>query len=172
MIAEKAVCSLLRAPKQLIFLQKLEVLAIDEFGQVSAELLSVIDIILRTIRQNSLFMGGVYIIATMDNMQLPPVHGRPPLLSPHMVTSFSFQLLSRSVRASRDPNLQEIQQLTRLTYNELQDSHIVRFRHLIKNCCTFVDNFNDPLLTSEKLRMFGKRSAKIIAEESLLRKKK
>ena len=64
-------------------LQKLEVLAIDKFGQVSAELLSVLDLILRTTRKNSLFMGGVLIIAKMDNMQLPPVLSRPPLLSPH-----------------------------------------------------------------------------------------
>ncbi len=168
LISEKAVLNLLKNPKQLAMLQKLEVLAIDEFGQVSAELLSVLDIILRTIRNNSLFMGGVLIIATMDNMQLPPVHGRPPLLSPHMLSSFTFKVLDYSVRASCDINLQEIQKITRMSYNELQANDISRFQFLIQNCCTFVNDFNDPIITTEKLRIFGKRSAKVLAEEKLL----
>ncbi len=171
-IAEKAVFTLLRQPKQFTLLQKLEVLAIDELGQVSAELLSIIDIILRTVRQNSSFMGGIYIISTMDNMQLPPVNGRPPLLSPHMISSFSFQMLVQSVRASQDLILQELQNLTRISYNELTSSNISRFRHLIENFCTHVDSFDDPLLTGEKLRLFGKRSAKELAEESLLETKR
>lgn len=171
-IAEKAMYKLLRQPKQFTLLQKLEVLAIDEFGQVSAELLSILDIILRTVRKNTSFMGGVLIIATMDNMQLPPVNGRPPLLSPHMITSFSFHLLLNSVRASQDCNLQELQNITRLNYNELQPSHISRFRFLIEEYCTHVDDFNDPLLTVEKLRLFGKRSAKDLAEEALLERKR
>jgi predicted GIY-YIG superfamily endonuclease len=170
-IAEKAIYTLLRQPKQFSLLQKLEILAIDEFGQVSAELLSIIDIILRTIRKNSLFMGGVLIIATMDHMQLPPVNGRPPLLSPHMLTSFSFRILLKSVRASQDSNLQEIQNITRMNYNELQPLHILRFRYLIETYCTHVEDFNNPLLTVEKLRLFGKVSAKRVAEESLLKAK-
>ena len=171
-IAEKAVCTLLRQPKQLTLLQKLEILAIDEFGQVSAELLSTLDIILRTIRKNSLFMGGVFIIATMDNMQLPPVNGRPPLLSPHMISSFSFKMLSKSVRASQDSNLQEIQNLTRLSYEELQPLQINRFRFLIETHCTHVDDFNNELITADKLRLFGKRSAKEHAENELLQLKR
>lgn len=168
MISEKAVCTLLRNPKQFSLLQKMEVLAIDEFGQVSAELLSVLDIILRTIRKNSLFMGGVYIIATMDNMQLPPVNGRPPLLSPHMLSSFTFKLLTCSVRASQDESLQEIQKITRMNYNELQPMHLERFEYLIKENCSFVNDFNNPIITTDKLRIFGKRRAKVIAEETLL----
>ncbi len=170
-LAEKAVFALLRQPKQITLLQKLEILAIDEFGQVSAELISILDIILRTVRQNSSFMGGVLIMATMDNMQLPPVNGRPPLLSPYMISSFSFQVLTKSVRASRDLNLQELQSITRLYYNEIQPNHIARFRYLIENFCTHVDNFSHPLLSGEKLRLFGKRSAKQLAENSLLEAK-
>ena len=168
-IAEKAVFALLRQPKQLTFVEKIEVLAIDEFGQVSAELLSILDIILRTIRKNSLFMGGILIIATMDHMQLPPVNGRPPLLSPHMLTSFTFKILLKSVRASQDEKLQEIQAITRLEYNKLQPEQINRFRFLIETYCTHVENFNDPLLTIDKLRLFGKVRAKQLAEETLLR---
>ncbi len=170
-IAEKAVYALLRQPKQLILLQNLEFLAIDEFGQVSAELITILDIILRTVRKNSSFMGGIFIIATMDNMQLPPVNGRPPLLSPHMINSFTFKVLSKSVRASQDLKLQEIQNISRLYYSEIKPEDIARFRYLIENYCTHVNDFSHPMLSVQKLRLFGKRSAKQLAEATLLASK-
>lgn len=89
-----------------------------------------------------------------------------------MITSFTFQVLSKSVRASQDPKLREIQDITRMCYNELQDSHIKQFCDLIETYCTHVDDFSSPLLTGDKLRLFGKRSAKELAEESLLETKR
>ena len=58
-MAEIAIVKLLRMPKKLNVLRSLNILFIDEIGQVSAELLSVLDIILRRIRDSNIFMGGV-----------------------------------------------------------------------------------------------------------------
>ena len=51
-------------------LTTLDVLFIDKIGQLSAEILSTIEIILQRIRNNSnTFMGGVIIISTLDHTQ-------------------------------------------------------------------------------------------------------
>ena len=83
-------------------LTTLDVLFIDEIGQLSAEILSTIEIILRRIRNNSnTFVGGVIIISTLDHTQLKPITGRPFLLSSHIITNFKMAKLETSVRAGR-----------------------------------------------------------------------
>ena len=63
---------------------------IDEIPQVSSELFSTLDILLRQIRNSYIFFGGLLIIATLDHHQLPPVKGRKFLMSPHCITCFNF----------------------------------------------------------------------------------
>jgi hypothetical protein len=167
-LAELAIISLCRRPKRMEMLQRIDVLLVDELGQVSAELLAVLDIILRRVRGSSQFMGGVLLMSTMDPLQLHPVKGRPPLLSAHMITCFLFTKLKHSVRASQDGFLRQIQDLTRLHPGELLAPVIRRFRGLIEAHCTFVTSWNDPRLTPDKLRMFGKNRAKVEAEERML----
>ena len=46
-------------PKQLCYLQSIDVMCCDESGQISSEMWAVIDIILRTIKNTSIYFGGV-----------------------------------------------------------------------------------------------------------------
>ena len=136
-LAELALANLYRNPKEMALLQQLDILFLDENGQVSAQLMSVMDIICRRIRGNDKFMGGIVIFSTMDGFQLKPVKGRPPLLSAHMLTSFDLYVVKHSVRAARDANLQRIQQITRVMPNEITVELVQEFRNLIKDNCTF-----------------------------------
>ena len=74
-LAELAILRLLRNPMRLAYLRKLDVLFIDELGQILAELLSILDIILWSIHESTAYMGGVLVMATLDATQLPPVNG-------------------------------------------------------------------------------------------------
>jgi hypothetical protein len=96
-LAEIALIRLYRMPKLLALLRQTDVLFIDELGLVSARLLSVLDIILRRIRNSSLFMGGVHVISTLDHLQLHAIEDRPVLMSPHIWTCFDMFLLMKSV---------------------------------------------------------------------------
>jgi hypothetical protein len=166
-IAEMAFLELLKTPERLGLLRRMDVLFIDEFGAVSAELLSTMDMIMRRVRNSSQFMGGILVMGTYDYLQLPPVEGRPPLLSPHMLTSFLLRKLEHSVRAGKDANLQMIQAYTRLTPREFANVR-VHFMELIKRNCKFVDSFNDKSIPPTTLRMFGKKSAATLAIENLI----
>ena len=57
--AELSIAKILRDPKKLNFILSLDILFCDELGQSTAELISVIDIILRKLRDNNIFLGGV-----------------------------------------------------------------------------------------------------------------
>ena len=171
-LAELAIARLVRDPKQLALIRSLDVFLIDEFGQVSAETLAVLDIILRRIRGSTDFMGGVLVFATLDECQLRPVDGRPPLLSPHILTSFEFCGLDYSVRAARDPDLRRIIDITRMP-KRLRTAAVRReFKRLVATKCTFVDNWDDPRLTMDILRMFAKHRARADAERRLLARMK
>jgi predicted GIY-YIG superfamily endonuclease len=166
-LAELALIKLFRKPKLIKFLCALDGIFLDELGQVSCEMLSVLDIILRRIRNRKDFMGGLLIIATMDPLQLLPVNGRPPILSPHLLTSFHLINLNESVRASNDRNLREIQQITRLLPSQLIPPVLRRFKTLIKNDCTFVRSWSDESIPRAALRVFGRREA-VRRNEALL----
>ena len=98
----------------------IDILFIDEIGQLPAELLAVLDIILRRLRDTNIFMGGVIIICTIDHTQLQPVEGRPFLTSSHVITCFKMMKLTTSVRAAGDENLQRIQEIARMHYSEYE----------------------------------------------------
>jgi hypothetical protein len=112
-----ALCKILRVPKKLNTLLTLDVLLCDEMGQVSAEFLSIIDIIMRRLRSNNIFLGGLLIICTLDHTQIQPVQGRPFLTSTHiMIPCFKMVSFVNSIRASGDAAFQRIQELARFNY--------------------------------------------------------
>ena len=94
-------------------LLSLDFLFIDEFGLLSAELIAILDMILRYIRHSCIYMAGVLLFTTLDIKQLMPFVGIPAMLSAFVITEYAFMELTQSVRASGDPALQEICQLTR-----------------------------------------------------------
>lgn len=84
----------------------MDVLLLDECGQLSAEQFALIDIILRHARESALPFGGVLIFGTFDHHQLGAIEGLPFLLSSHILSDFSLVKLEHSVRAAGDKVLQ------------------------------------------------------------------
>ena len=140
---------LLQNNEKLLFLKSLNVLFIDEIGQVSAELLGIIDIILRKIRDNDVYMGGILIIGTLDHRQLPPVEGHPFLTSPHVFSSYNFSSLRHSVRASNDLNHQRVQFIIRSHRSTHTTDILEELEYLLSENYTFVDSWNDPIITPD-----------------------
>ena len=161
-MAEMAIISLQRNPKMLSLLRYLDVLFIDECGQLSAELLSVLDILMRRLRDSSLFMGGVLVIGTLDQVQLRPIRGLPFLLSPFILTTFSLGKLQHYVRCSTCSILKEINEIARFfTSDQTEwDEKLRRLRHLLERYASSVPNWEDPLITDGVLRVFPHRNQK------------
>jgi hypothetical protein len=158
-LAELAVISLYKNPEKLAFLQRLDVLAFDGLGQISSELKSCIDMIMRRIRKSDQYMGGVLVLATIDPIQLRPIKGRPFLLSPFVLTCYRFSVLKHSVRAADDPFLQRIQNITRMLTHEYTPEIINKLSELLERHCTFVESWSDPSIPPTMLRCFGKKAA-------------
>ena len=58
--AEMALAKLLRKPALMHLLKTIDILVLDEVGQVSSKMLMVMDQILRCLQGSSLFLGGVH----------------------------------------------------------------------------------------------------------------
>ena len=84
----------------------MDVLLLDEFGQLSSQQISIMDIILRHIRKNNMPFGGVLIVGSFDHKQLHAINGLPMMLNPQLVSDFTLISLECSVRAATDPQLQ------------------------------------------------------------------
>ena len=79
-IAECAIHDLYRCPELLPMLLWLDFLFVDNFGLLSAQLIAILDMILRYIRHSSIYMGGILLITTLDIKQLLPFAGIPAML--------------------------------------------------------------------------------------------
>jgi hypothetical protein len=112
----------------------MDVLLYDEFGQLSAELLKILDIIFRKIRDTNTSFGGVLIIANMDASQFGPIDGLPILLSSHVLTEFVIIALTESVRAHGDPDFCQIQNISRMSPSLLKGN--VGLEHQFKSLCS------------------------------------
>ena len=73
-------------------------------GQLAADFIATIDIILRRLRNNCLYLGGVLLISTLDHTQIQAIDSRPFLTSSNIIPMFTMIALEHSVRASQDPN--------------------------------------------------------------------
>ena len=158
-MAEGSLLSLVQNPVALNILKMVDVLFLDEVGQISSEMLSCLDMILRRVRSNNIFLGGILFICTLDHKQLQPIEGRPFLVSPMVLSCFKFVSLTESVRASGDLNLQRIQNIARMN-PDMYDSNpeiITEFKALLSSSCTFVDNWNDDIISPTTYRLYGKK---------------
>ena len=163
-LAELAIIGMKRKPEWIQVISSLNILFIDEIGQLSAEMLCTLDIILRKVRQNNIFLGGLLVIGTMDHKQLPPVNGTPFLVSPHILTSFKLSLLSHSVRASQDPNLERAVHIARMNSNLYNSDILQEFQNLIMNSFTHVGNWKNEIITPDVFCIFSKE---LLAKESI-----
>ena len=157
--AELAILKLLRSPKQLNLLLSLDVLVCDELGQISAEFLSTIDVILRRIRDSNVYLGGVLILGTIDHTQIHPIEGRPFLTSSHIITCFRMVALEHSVRAGMDAPFKRIQEIVRKSHRELKGNQrlVDEMIELCSNHLTFVNDWNDPKIDPQAMRLYTKK---------------
>ena len=94
-----SIVKLNRNPVHLNVLQSQEFLFIDKSGQVSAELISTLEIILMGLRGNSIPFGDVLIVCTLYHNQLEPVKGKTFLVSSHILSCFKMVRLQHYVHA-------------------------------------------------------------------------
>jgi hypothetical protein len=159
-IAELAISRLQRFPEKINLLRILDVLFLDEIGQLPAEMLSTIDIILRRVCNTDIFMGGVIIISTMDHTQLQPINGRPFLLSTHVLTCFKMVKLRTSVRASGDMHFQRLQAIIRMHHSQyIEHPELLdELRVLLRNVPTYVPTWTSPQISTDTYRLYGRRT--------------
>ena len=157
-IVELSLIELLYNNDKLLFLKSINVIFLDEIGQVSAETLCVLDIVLRRIKDSNIYLGGVLLIGTLDHKQLPPVTGHPFLISPHVFSSFEFSILKNSVRASGDSNHQRVQEIVRQHRSLHTRETMLEIKTLLSNNYTFCEDWNDPVITPDVFRTYGKKS--------------
>ena len=84
--SELSISSLKSNLAKLNVLHSLDFLFIYETVQVSAELISTLEIILSRLRGNSIKFGGVLIICKLDHTKLEPVKAKPFLVSYHILS--------------------------------------------------------------------------------------
>ena len=109
--AELAILRLFKNPTKLDFLCSMQILFIDEMGQMDDTMLAILDIILRKVKKSNIYMGGVLLMFTMDHLQIKPINGRPFLTSANIIPCFKMVNLQHSMRAWDDQRYQRIQQL-------------------------------------------------------------
>ncbi|MDO3641497.1 AAA family ATPase [Mucilaginibacter sp. L3T2-6] len=128
---------------KLDLLHQLELLIIDEISMVRADLLDVIDQLLRKARnQPELPFGGVQVLMIGDLYQLPPVltNEDEPFYSPWYATPYFF---SAKVMQEQRPVYIELQHIYR------QDSDI--FKNILNNIRAGTLNQQDVALLNERL---------------------
>lgn len=171
-IAERCIAALYRNPDKHEVVRTMDILMLDEAGNVPAEIIAILDIVLRYIRNSNRPFGGILIISTMDNLQIEPPQGKHPLMSSLFISTFVFFRLTQSVRAARDEVWQRIQAITRLPVHKLTPTIKEEFISLLIDNCSwekdethvppnalFVYGKNKPIREQEK-RLFKKLRTK------------
>ncbi len=162
-IVDLTILALNRSPERLHHLRTLDVLGVDELGSLSGKLFNIMDTVMRFIRGNSSFMGGVLVLGTLDPLQMGPIHDYPLLLSSLALTSFNIIFMNQSIRGRNDPAICRLITISRKM--NVSEEELKEFEDIIINQCRHVDSFDDPLITQDVIHLFGTRAAVKIAEE-------
>jgi len=104
-ISESGLATLRQQPWRVQILQELQVLLIDEFADVGADLMLAVDRTLRILRGNPRPFGGVTVFGGGDHYQLPAVNMRSTFKAHLVRNNFVCLHLQHMVRAT-DPVLQ------------------------------------------------------------------
>ncbi len=108
--------------------------------------------------------------ATMDWKQLKPRSGLTVMLSPSMITSFTFLDLGHSVRARGILNLQQIQKISWVDSPNYTPEIINEFKQLLCTSCTFISHWGSPILEQSVIWVFGLHDAVKHAEATMLQR--
>ncbi len=135
-----------------------DVLFLDELGQISAEMIAIVDIIFRKLHNSTMPFGGVLVLGTLDHAQLQPIKALPFLMSSLVTTSFTMVQLKESVRASTDRQFRQLQNIIRMNpYELIQDPvHRENFNRLML-LFRYVPDMNHPDIPTQMTRMYSRR---------------
>lgn len=168
-LSDSIIKNINRHPEFSYILETNDAIFIDEAEFNSAELENALDNVLRYIRKKNTYFGGMMVFKTMDVQQLPPIRGHPSLISSLVLTTFHLTLLKEYVRSRTDEALQRIITLIR-TLQPLTNFEKVEFINLICSHCTFVDSWNNPIITPDTIRILGTRKGVQTAETAYYKK--
>ena len=101
--AKLALISIIRDAKSYHLLMVLDVFVCDEIGQLAADFIATVDIIMRRLQNNCIYLGGLLLVCTLDHNQIQSINGRPFLTSSNLIPMFCMIALKHSVCASDNP---------------------------------------------------------------------
>ena len=112
-------------------------------------------------------MGGVLVIATLDNKQLPPIRSKPSLMSTLVITNYRMKCLHYSVRARGDQYLRRAIEIGRK--QNPTEEEIEEFQNIIITQCHHVQSWDDPLITADVVRILGRKKAVKAVETNFMK---
>ena len=154
-MAEQALTKLDHRNDKKMLLLALEVLFVEEVSLISAEQWSAMDITLQELKQSTLPFGGVLVIASGDQMQLPSIDGNDIFLSPVLLTNFALFFLGHFVRMTDQAGQTVLRHMWKRPINPAAVAEILA---ILDAKCTFKDSWAD-LRDQCVMRVFGKRKA-------------
>ena len=154
-LAKEALMKLDNDLKRKYFLEKLQVLFVEEVSLIHAELWATMDIMLQVLKENEIPFGGVLIIANGDCCQLPNVSGTDIFQSTSLIFTFNFHFLQHLVRM-HDEKGQEVLKL--LEQRPVPPDSIERICSLLADNCTFHSSW-DNVDAQRIMKVFGKKKA-------------
>ena len=154
-MAEQALNKLDHRNEKKMLLLALEVLFVEEVSLISAEQWSAMDIVLQELKQTTLPFGGVLVIASGDQMQLPSIEGNDIFLSPVLLTNFALFFLGHFVRMTDEAGQTVLRHMWR---RPIDAPAVAEILAILEAKCTFKESWadlDDPCV----MRVFGKRKA-------------
>ena len=139
-MAEQALTKLDHRNDKKMLLVALEVLFVEEVSLISAEQRSAMDITLQELKQSSLPFGGVLVIVSGDQMQLPSIDCHDIFLSPVLLTNFALFVLGHFVRMT-DKDGQTV--LRHMWKRPINPAAVAEILAILDAKCTFKDSWAD-----------------------------
>ena len=170
-IAEMTLGTLAKNPLKMEALCRIQVFILEEIGLVSAEMFAIMDLVLRRLRASPVPFGGIFVLASGDPLQLPPVEGMPIWCSRHLFTTFRVFVLHQYVRCALDRDLRRL--ITILRQMVVTDQECTEFSDIITRRCFprhFVPDWED--VPPAVLRVLSTRKAVATAVADYLRRKR
>ena len=159
-LSRRALSNLQRFPIKSRFLQRIDVLFVEELSMICSELWTATDYVLQVVTANYVPFGGKLVIATADFFQLPPPSGSCLMSSSFPLTTFTFLNLKNFVRMQ---NKSGQQLLSLLSATPKTDANVKRIWDTIERDCNFVQSWKD--VPNDRIRIFATRKAERRATE-------
>ena len=159
-LSRRALSNLQRFPIKSRFLQRIDVLFVEELSMICSELWTATDYVLQVVTANYVPFGGKLVIATADFFQLPPPSGSCLMSSSFPLTTFTFLNLKNFIRM-RNKSGQQL--LSLLSATPKTDANVKRIWDTIESDCNFVQSWKD--VPNDRVRIFATRKAERRATE-------